>query len=996
MIIFTKLAIFDSEIVDNMIYKVDFLLIFLLAILAPIQVEAQDKQEEYHTVKVLKLQDGLPNQNINDIFFDDKGFAWIGTFGGGAVRYDGESFITFSCKTSQRIKSDYVSELCQDDYDRLWIAGARGVDILDMKTLQVCVPPEECSILTRNVHCNSICKDSEGSIWLNCRNMLYRVSFEENGRSFVVDSLKCSPVSENLMLKVQSIDNDGSIWLMLQGGLYNAKYVEGKGIRTTRMFPLIDFGQDNRCTGILRSGDEIWVGTIHGLYRINQITGKVNIYKQNCTKSGGISNDEISGLCISDDGKIVVGTLGGVDIYDSENDSFTEYSSRANSYGNKMLPGSIVRCIESHKNKLWIGMEVEGLAIMQKKRLPIINFSYFDNDNSAIPATPARSMIVDKYGRLWVGATEYGVGMSLGDMRFKFFNTHNSNLKHNTINTFCEDSRGRLWMGSVEGDLNYINLDNPSSVFNPLDCNGEVANKINIINCIILDRVNDSLWILATSGLFIYDLKESKLTEYKDKLSLCMNACIDGSSRLWISHAGGLKMIDLNSMESRDYPEVPSSQSLLPDEEGIWIGTFSNGLIRMVMKSDGGLNLKAYDENDGLVDNRIRGMLRDGTYLWITTENGLSRFDIDEASFESFSTLDGLKSVAFCEGSVAQVPAGTIFLGQKEGLSMLQSSYIPDYEAESPIITISGGVTKNRSLNLVYNKDDVEINESDGSFTLLFSDLSFSNRSDISFESRLLPDKGWTSIYGNTKYIKYERVPGGNHKIQVRAVDKNGSVLSQDEINLHVKPMFYKSWWFLVIMVILIAFLIHRIIEWRTRAINRNQERLQKEVDRQTGLLKEQKLQIQKKVDELSKQNEVLQKQIETLAGNRILITNEVATKDSKFMDDVMNAIRKLYKDPELDIYAFSEAVGMSRSMLNDKLQGAIGQSIAQFIRVYRLNVAKEMICDSIRTDLNVSDIAYEVGFNDPKYFTRCFTQQFGQAPSTMINEVKRGLYEKK
>lgn len=191
-------------------------------------------------------------------------------------------------------------------------------------------------------------------------------------------------------------------------------------------------------------------------------------------------------------------------------------------------------------------------------------------------------------------------------------------------------------------------------------------------------------------------------------------------------------------------------------------------------------------------------------------------------------------------------------------------------------------------------------------------------------------------------------------------------------------------------MVLLIGYITQFFIKWRTKAINRNQELLQKEVDRQTRLLKEQKLQIQRKVDELSKQNEILQKQVETLAGNRILIYNDVANKDSKFMDDVMSAIQKLYKDPELDIYAFSEAVGMSRSMLNDKLQGVIGQSIAQFIRVYRLNVAKEMICNGIREDMNVSDVAYEVGFNDPKYFTRCFTKQFGLAPSIMISEYSR------
>ena len=94
-----------------------------------------------------------------------------------------------------------------------------------------------------------------------------------------------------------------------------------------------------------------------------------------------------------------------------------------------------------------------------------------------------------------------------------------------------------------------------------------------------------------------------------------------------------------------------------------------------------------------------------------------------------------------------------------------------------------------------------------------------------------------------------------------------------------------------------------------------------------------------------------------------------------------------MYKDPELDVYALAEAMGMSRSLLNDKIQQALGQSIAQFIRTYRLNVAKEMICNGTHKDMNISEIAYEVGFNDPKYFTRCFTQEFSATPSDLIKE---------
>ena len=74
----------------------------------------------------------------------------------------------------------------------------------------------------------------------------------------------------------------------------------------------------------------------------------------------------------------------------------------------------------------------------------------------------------------------------------------------------------------------------------------------------------------------------------------------------------------------------------------------------------------------------------------------------------------------------------------------------------------------------------------------------------------------------------------------------------------------------------------------------------------------------------------------------------------------------------------------MNRSALNERIQSALGLTTAQFIRTYRLNVAKEMICNGTNKSMNVSEIAYEVGFNDPKYFTRCFTKEFGATPSEL------------
>lgn len=114
----------------------------------------------------------------------------------------------------------------------------------------------------------------------------------------------------------------------------------------------------------------------------------------------------------------------------------------------------------------------------------------------------------------------------------------------------------------------------------------------------------------------------------------------------------------------------------------------------------------------------------------------------------------------------------------------------------------------------------------------------------------------------------------------------------------------------------------------------------------------------------------------------------EEESGDKKFINQVMEVVKEHYKNPYFEVSDFSDAVGVSKSLLNKKLQSLIGQSAGQFIRNYRLNTARELILKNRETkQMNIAEIAYEVGFNDPKYFARCFSKQFNMKPSDLMNE---------
>ena len=576
----------------------------------------------------------------------------------------------------------------------------------------------------------------------------------------------------------------------------------------------------------------------------------------------------------------------------------------------------------------------------------------------------------------------------MGDLVFKNFNTDNSALSGNTITAFCEDGHGRIWMGTVDGHLNYVNMASPDVIHLPEGYKSDVARNIDVILGLVYDSVNDYVWIMARSGLFIYDLGKNAFTEYPGKLSACLGACLL-SGKLLTSTIGGICIIDLKTLESKMLAGIPASISLVSDGETLWAGTYGNGVCKVEHCLSDNPDITYYSEIDGLADNQINGLLPDGIYLWITTENGLSRLDTQTGEIVSFGMNDGLKSMAFCENSITKGSDGTIYLGLKGGgLSLLRSSFVSN-EYGKPDVVISGYYSKDQFHSLSFS-DTVTKAEKDTDFTLKFSDLSFGKGTDITYESRIWPmEKNWSPVFENDTHVRFGHIPGGKYRIQIRAVDKKGNVLSEDEKVLEVKPVLYKRVWFRLLGLLLFAVLVYRLMLWYTQSVNKKKDLLQQEVDRQTKELKEQKEELERKAEELAEQNALLQRQNEMIASHNTLLATTLSNRDSEFSSKLLEAIQKKYKNPDLDVYELAEAMGMSRSTLNEKIQSMLGLSIAQFIRTYRLNVAKEMICNRTNNDMNISEIAYEVGFNDPKYFTRCFTKEFNATPSDLHRESK-------
>jgi signal transduction histidine kinase/ligand-binding sensor domain-containing protein/DNA-binding response OmpR family regulator len=107
-------------------------------------------------------------------------------------------------------------------------------------------------------------------------------------------------------------------------------------------------------------------------------------------------------------------------------------------------------------------------------------------------------------------------------------------------------------------------------------------------------------------------------------------------------------------------------------------------------------------------------------------------------------------------------------------------------------------------------------------------------------------------------------------------------------------------------------------------------------------------------------------------------------SRDKIFITTAVNLMTKNYADPEYNLERFVRDMGYSKTLVNKKMHDLTGQPIGQFMKGYRLNVARKMLQEG-PGDINVSEIAYAVGFNDPKYFTKCFKEFFGYLPSSKL-----------
>jgi DNA-binding response OmpR family regulator len=102
---------------------------------------------------------------------------------------------------------------------------------------------------------------------------------------------------------------------------------------------------------------------------------------------------------------------------------------------------------------------------------------------------------------------------------------------------------------------------------------------------------------------------------------------------------------------------------------------------------------------------------------------------------------------------------------------------------------------------------------------------------------------------------------------------------------------------------------------------------------------------------------------------------------DHEFLDKAIRVVYDNIDNSEFDVPQFCQLMNTSKTLLYSKLKSLTGQSATEFVRNIRLKEAKKMLQNNAHQH-TISEISYQVGFNDPLYFSRCFRKYFGVPPS--------------
>ena len=597
----------------------------------------------------------------------------------------------------------------------------------------------------------------------------------------------------------------------------------------------------------------------------------------------------------------------------------------------------------------------------------------------------------DSRGTLWMGTKSDGMFRlkpnTDGTFSVSHYTTQNSDLPDNEVYDFAEDSFGRLWIATHRGGL-------ACTMLSTSEGQREEAEPV-IIN------------------------QNNGLSGWQQDFPIGINSLyITPQGLLLVGSTDGLFVADINSADlasirfARHAREANRTSSLssngithiLQTTDGrIFISTEGGGIneITTADLKSAQLDFRHYDGSTGFPSDIVGKMTEYEGSVWVTTPDRLIEIGANVNSFLVKEHLHFATSVPVDLGN------GKWVFGTDDGAVMINLRDLKHSNFVPPLV-MTGVSIENKPMDFTVSASDtITLAPGERSLTLWFAALDFEDTEHVAYAYRMgSEDSPWTYL-GQNRSIALAQLHTGTYKLTIRSTNSDG-VWTNNEYTttIIVKPSFWQTPWF-ILLVLLTTLAVAAVIAYTLLYIRRI-KRQQRETMEKYLTLVESNASIASEAPHSSSERQYAEAQSQEAEGTSPPVgTNDNASvsengtpvpelgmpaqnppadkasesieDEDPFMQQFIAFVESNLGNSDVTIDDIASACAVSRTGLHRKVKHLLGTSPMEFLREARLRKANTLL---MRSKKNVSEIAYECGFSDPKYFSKCFKAATGKTPT--------------
>ena len=800
--------------------------------LSPFLLSAQPSNPQFER---LTIEDGVSHGTVRAIFQDSRGYMWFGTEYG-LNQYNGYEFQVYrhNPSDSTSIDNNSIHSIFEDSQKRMWIGTNESLNYFDRELAIFKSYRAESTSLNgiKSGGIKDILEDENGQLWLASPNMIQK--FNPETGVFLQYLPKDEKGNYLGLISQIYLDSKNNLWVCTESGvrlfdrqqnLFRAPLPAQKNLTPPDVAFFMTMIEDR--------DKNLWVasrGT--GLKKYDPITKDWTYYQHIKGDNTSLSSNYINDVLEDSQGNLWITTgRGGLNYFNKNTQKFTQYS-KDRLRESSLFSNSLNGLYTDNAGGLWIGTWHRGLNYL-KKGNHFIHYKKEASTNS-LSANLVTDIVEDAQQNLWV-ATDDGGGLNYIDRtknRFKHYPIPQPpgelDFGLQSIKSMIKDHSEQLWIGTMNGLFSF----NPSKEkwthfkYNPDDANSISAGFVNTI----LQDYKGIIWVgMHRTGLNKFNQLTQNFERYTyQKEGKAIPIAIrylyeDKAGTIWVgTMQNGLlsfnpatgQFTSLTTLGDQNNNSKIGVNVVYEDHKNqLWIGTYDNGLKIFDKRTQ---QVKTFTEQDGLAGNLVFGILEDDMgRFWISTNKGLSCYDVAKETFTNFDKYHGLQSNQFMPHSFCKTSKGELCFGGINGLNIVQPAAIINERVPLPVEITNFQLfnqsistkTKNSPLSKhISNTRSITLNHKQSVFTFEFAALNFTNPQNNQYAYRLTPyEKEWVQV-GTRRFANYSNLPSGDYTLQVKATISDqlwNDAFTSIQIQILPKP--WLTWWAFSLYVLFIG-----------------------------------------------------------------------------------------------------------------------------------------------------------------------------------------------